>query len=74
MAERRSIYKDIDEINRVLYALRHGLSIDEVEQDKRQNRFFEKVSFDEFLKAVRKHTGNKYSDEDITKMYEGFKK
>lgn len=38
MAERRSIYKDIDEINRVLYALRHGLSIDEVEQDIEDNQ------------------------------------
>lgn len=37
MAERRSIYKDIDEINKVLYALRHGLAIDEVEQDIEEN-------------------------------------
>ncbi len=38
MAERRSIYKDIDEINRVLYALRHGIAIDEVEQDIEDNQ------------------------------------
>ena len=38
MAERRSIYKDINEINRVLYALRHGIAIDEVEQDIEDNQ------------------------------------
>jgi len=33
MAERRSVYKDIHEINKVLYALKYDLTIDEVENN-----------------------------------------
>ena len=42
----------------------------EIEEDKRKNRYLEKVSFDEFTKAVRKHTGDKYTNEEIKGLYE----
>ena len=41
----------------------------EVEEEKRKNRYLEKVSLNEFNKAVKKNNGDKYDDEDIKKMY-----
>lgn len=43
--------------------------LEEIEFDKRKNRFFEKVSLEEFEKGVKNNT-NKYSDEKIKQMYE----
>jgi len=41
----------------------------EIEEEKRQNRYLEKVSLGEFSKAVKKNNSDKYSDEEIEKMY-----
>lgn len=43
--------------------------LEEVEIDRRKNRFFEKISLEEFVKGVKNNTSN-YSDEEIKKMYE----
>ncbi len=44
--------------------------MEEIENDRRKNRYFEKVSYEEFRKAVIKNNGDKYSDEDIKEMYD----
>ncbi len=44
--------------------------LEEIENDKRKNRYFEKVSYDEFFKAVRKNIGVSYTDEAIREMYD----
>lgn len=41
----------------------------EVEEEKRKNRYLEKVSLSEFSKAVKKNNGDKYSDVEIEEMY-----
>ena len=43
--------------------------LEEIEEGKRNNRFFEKVSLEEFTKAVKKYV-DVYSDEEIKKMHE----
>ena len=42
----------------------------EIEEEKRKNRYLEKVSLEEFSKSVKKYTGEKYSDDDIKTMHE----
>lgn len=43
--------------------------LEEVEIDRRANRFFEKISLEEFSQGVKNNTKN-YSDEEIKQMYE----
>lgn len=44
--------------------------LEEIEMEKRQNRFFEKVSFEEFVKGVKKNCSVELSESKIRKMYE----
>lgn len=46
--------------------------LEEIENDRRKNRFFEKVSLGEFAKGVKKHNSS-LSDEEINNLYEGLK-
>ena len=41
----------------------------EIEEEKRKNRYLEKVSLDEFSKSVKKYTGDKYNDDEIENLY-----
>lgn len=43
--------------------------LEEIEEDKRKNRYFEKISLEEFTKSVKKYV-DCYSDEQIKTMYE----
>lgn len=43
--------------------------LEEINNDKRKNRFFEKVSFEEFKKGVISNN-NDYDDENIKQLYE----
>ena len=43
--------------------------LEDIEIDRRKNRFFEKISLEEFSKGVKSNTNN-YSDEEIKKMYD----
>lgn len=41
----------------------------EIEEEKRKNRYLEKVSLEEFSKSIKKCVGEKYNDIEIEKMY-----
>lgn len=41
----------------------------EIEEEKKNNRYLEKVSLTEFIKGVKKQTNDKYSDKEIEEMY-----
>ncbi len=43
--------------------------LEEIETEKRKNRFFEKISLAEFSKGVKANT-DKFNDEEIQKLYE----
>ena len=43
----------------------------EIEEEKRKNRYFEKISLKEFVRAVKEYNGDKFSDEEIEIMYNG---
>lgn len=44
--------------------------LNEIEEEKRKNRYLEKVSLVEFTKAVKQNTNNKYNDDEIKKLYD----
>lgn len=46
--------------------------LEEIENDRRKNRYFEKVSLEEFTKGVKKCNGD-LSDGEIEKLYENLK-
>ena len=46
--------------------------LEELEKDRRKNRFFEKVSFEEFSKGVNKHNSG-LSEEEIKVLYNNLK-